>query len=170
MSPEAGGAAGLPPVHLRMVFCAEPMAVRAALRRLVGDLERRAVPAEARGAAEIVLAEALNNIVEHAYAERGGEIDILLEPEPSGLRCAILDRGAPMPGLALPAGNLPDTAAADTPEGGFGWFLIRNLAFDLRYDRVDGINRLTFRLPAGRRADNAHAGGAAVSPPVPMPE
>jgi serine/threonine-protein kinase RsbW len=135
-----------PPVQIRMVFGADPMAVRAALRRLVGDLEGLAVPSEALGAAEIVLAEALNNIVEHAYSERGGEIDLILEPGPDGLRCAIEDRGGPLPGLALPDGLLP--AAEDgPPEGGFGWFLIRSIARDIRYDRTDGTNRLTFSLP-----------------------
>jgi serine/threonine-protein kinase RsbW len=137
-----------------MVFRADPMTVRAALHRLVAELERQSVPPSARGTAEIVLAEALNNIVEHAYAEKGGEIDVLLEPAADGLRCAVVDRGAPMPGLALPQGQLPQGTGADAPEGGFGWFLIRNLAFDLRYDRGDGFNRLTFLLPNDGGADN----------------
>jgi serine/threonine-protein kinase RsbW len=137
-----------------MVFRADPLTVRAVLQRLVADLERRSVPPVARGTAEIVLAEALNNIVEHAYAEGGGEIDVHLELAAEGLRCAIVDRGAPMPGLALPEGRLPCGAGADAPEGGFGWFLIRNLAFDLRYDRGDGFNRLTFLLPTDRTDDN----------------
>jgi serine/threonine-protein kinase RsbW len=140
-------------MHIRMVFGADPMAVRAALRRLVGDLEGFAIPPEARGAAEIVLAEALNNIVEHAYCERGGEIDLILEPGPEGLRCAIEDRGVPLPGLAVPAGALPPMPDGP-PEGGFGWFLIRSLARDIHYDRADGTNRLTFSLPASAASGN----------------
>lgn len=144
--------AGPGPVRLRMVFCATPLAVRQVLHRLIADLEGRDIPPEARGAAEIVLAEALNNVVEHAYAEAGGEIEFELVPERDGLRCSIVDRGAAMPGLRLPEGALP---AGDQPaEGGFGWFLIRSLARDLRYDRVEGTNRLSFSLPASPPTDN----------------
>jgi serine/threonine-protein kinase RsbW len=141
------------PMHIRLVFGADPLAVRAALRRVIGDLECFAIPAEARDAAEIVLAEALNNIVEHAYCEGGGEIDLILEPGPEGLRCAIHDRGGPLPGLSLPEGRLP-SAADGPPEGGYGWFLIRSLARDLHYDRADGMNRLTFSLPAVQTGNN----------------
>ena len=91
--------------------------------------------------------------MEHAYCERGGEIDLILEPGPDGLRCAIEDRGVPLPGFALPEGALPDRA--DGPaEGGYGWFLIRSLARDLQYDRAGGTNRLTFSLPTRPGGDN----------------
>ncbi len=140
------------PVRLRIVFCATPLAVRQVLHRLIADLEGRGIPAEARSAAEIVLAEALNNVVEHAYAEATGEIEFELAPEPDGLRCSIVDHGSAMPELRLPEGTLP---AGDEPaEGGFGWFLIRSLARDLRYDRIGGTNRLSFSLPATLAPDN----------------
>jgi serine/threonine-protein kinase RsbW len=38
--------------------------------------------------------------------------------------------------------------ADDLPEGGFGWYLIRTLARDVRYDRNGVTNCLTFWLPA----------------------
>ena len=100
-----------------------------------------------RGRIEIVLAEVLNNIVEHAYAERQGEITIEVSKGPAGIGCRILDTGAAMPGLALPEGTLAPHDPDDLPEGGFGWFLIRSLTEDLRYSRQSGMNELSFRLP-----------------------
>lgn len=97
--------------------------------------------------AEIVLAEVLNNIVEHAYARRRGDIRLDLVLQPDGLYCQVADHGTPMPGLNLPAGAFqPLDQIEDLPEGGFGWFLIRNLTEDLQYQHSDGVNALTFRL------------------------
>jgi serine/threonine-protein kinase RsbW len=52
-----------------------------------------------------------------------------------------------MPDGEVPFGQRPIYGAVHTtPEGGFGWFLIRELAKDVRYERVDGENRLSFRI------------------------
>ena len=58
-----------------------------------------------------------------------------------------------MPNGRAPLGDNPrDYARADElPEGGFGWFLIRELAHDLVYDRENGENFLIFRMAIGRR-------------------
>ncbi len=50
-----------------------------------------------------------------------------------------------MPDGELPIGRLTDPKIAkDLPEGGFGWFLIRNLSQDLTYDRDEDKNILGF--------------------------
>jgi serine/threonine-protein kinase RsbW len=133
---------------LTLVIPAEAMAVRAALRSLFGTLMVQRLSADARGTAEVVLAEALNNIVEHAYAADSGDIEITLEPAPGGLACRIVDRGRPMPDGQLPRGLLPPPDPEDPPEGGFGWHLIRTLSQDLQYSRAEGRNHLSFRLVA----------------------
>lgn len=101
---------------------------------------------------ELVVAEVLNNIVEHAYHDApGGEIRARLRFCPQGLRADFTDHGSAMPGLRLPVGAaVPlDMGVADLPEGGFGWFLIHTLARDLHYRREAGANRLTLRVPRG---------------------
>lgn len=130
----------------RLVIRADADAVRAALAALSQTHLLRGLSEDARGTAELVLAEALNNIVEHAYATDPGVIEVTLEPAPVGLSCLIVDQGRPMPGGQLPHGILPPADTEHPPEGGFGWFLIRNLSQDLRYARTDGRNRLSFRL------------------------
>ncbi|EEW26660.1 ATP-binding protein [Rhodobacter ferrooxidans] len=137
----------------RIVIRADPMAVRDGLRALFDMPVLRAMPETERGVAQIVLAEALNNIVEHAYAGGDGVIRVSLRRQRADLLCQIEDQGAPMPGGVLPAG-VPHPAAAreDLPEGGFGWHMIRALSRNLRYRRSDGRNHLSFRLDARRPA------------------
>ena len=121
------------------------MAVRQGLAALMAAEPLRGLSDECRGRAEIVLAEALNNIVEHAYAGAPGQIDISLRLDGAALSCHIADRGRAMPNLALPLGVLRDLGD-DPPEGGFGWFLIHSLAQSLTYARQDGQNCLRFEL------------------------
>lgn len=135
---------------LGLVIPAEAAAVRAALRALFAAPMLQHLPEDTRGTAEVVLAEALNNIVEHAYAETGGTIEITLEPAPGGLACRIVDHGRPMPDGQLPRGVLPHADPGDPPEGGFGWYLIRSLSQDLHYARTDGRNLLSFRVVEDR--------------------
>lgn len=102
---------------------------------------------------ELVLAEALNNIVEHAYApdDAAGRITIKCMHQDNGLHLEIEDEGARMPDGLPPTGSGQDLCLAveDLPEGGFGWFLIRSLATDVTYARVGAANRLRLRLAVG---------------------
>lgn len=137
---------------LRLVIASDSLAVRHALAQMLADPALCSRDEDLRGRAEIVLAEVLNNIVEHAYADGPGEITVELSASSGGIECCICDTGAEMPGLALPAGKLAacdpdDLPPDDLPEGGFGWFLIRSLTEGLCYARADGCNELRFRLP-----------------------
>ena len=134
--------------QLRLVIPAKAAAVRQALQAACDTRLLRTMTATARGTAQIVIAEALNNIVEHAYASGAGEIELSLRRSGGKLSVRITDRGQPMPGNTLPAGALPAPDPANPPEGGFGWFLIRSLTQDLRYCRSGGCNHLFFRLDA----------------------
>ncbi len=121
------------------------LSVRSVLSRLRGELGESGFDADLCSTVEIALAEALNNIVEHAYASDGpGPIDIVAQFENGGLRITLCDRGRALPNLELPTGTLPDARVAlgDLPEGGFGWHLLHSLTESLSYNRVDGENRL----------------------------
>lgn len=134
---------------LHMAFMATPATVRESLARLLSMPPLCHLPEDRRATAELVLAEVLNNVVEHAYADQSGPVSVMISQTPQGLRCAITDRGKAMPGGRLPDGNRPDPlgkALEDLPEGGFGWHLIHSLTADLRYARVDDGNQLQFTL------------------------
>lgn len=132
---------------LRLTLAADGESIRAALAILAAHLSAAGLAPDHCATAELVLAEVLNNVAEHAYAGQGGQVAVALRIEPAGVRCRVTDRGHPMPGGAPPEGLLPALHPHDLPEGGFGWFLIRELSRELRYARIAGENVLSFVVP-----------------------
>lgn len=129
-------------------FAADDRATRGVLRDLVGALHGAGIGAEDVATVELILAEVLNNIAEHAYAERPGPVRLTVATGPGGLACRIADRGRPMPAGGAPDPGLPHIAPPQAlPEGGFGWHLIRSLTSDLVYCREAGWNTLNLRVP-----------------------
>lgn len=126
------------------------LAVRDALKKLLAGLAPLSLDIEEEGTVELVMAEALNNIVEHAYpvGDPHGPINITCEHAEDGLHMALVDHGRGMPDGHTPLGAPVevDVAFNDMPEGGFGWFLIKDLAKDVKYQRDSSENRLTLRL------------------------
>lgn len=137
---------------IRLVFPAEPFEVRAALSRLFDTFPDAAIDEDLRSSTLIVVSEVLNNVVEHAYADQIGEVILTLLPIAGGIMFEICDYGRPMPDGRPPSGQLPQSGADGLPEGGFGWYLIRTLARDVRYARVGRLNRLSFALMAEQSA------------------
>lgn len=127
-------------------FRATELEARDGICAVARELRLQGVSEDTAGDIEIALAEAINNIVEHAYAGvEPGNVRVICSFQQSRLDIRISDKGVP-----LPAGELPEGAPAvitddrqDLPEGGFGWFLIRQLTSDIRYDRINGHNRLS---------------------------
>lgn len=123
--------------------------VRSALGRLLVALGPLELDIEEAGTVELVIAEALNNIVEHAYApDASGPIWIKCQHRKDGLHLCIADEGEKMPNGQIPLGMSPDIDVdmMDLPDGGFGWFLIKDLAKDVRYHRIGEVNQLDLRL------------------------
>ncbi len=138
------------PGDLQLELDSSPLAVRGALTEMTAYLRGRC-PEEGLAVVEIVLAEALNNIVEHAYVGGTGRITLCLRAHAGDVQCCIADHGLPMPGGAAPSGRLRLSApGAALPEGGFGWHLIRSLSQDVDYRRVSGRNYLSLRVQAGQ--------------------
>lgn len=138
----------LPPfeVHVESGQCA----AREALAQFFECLRPLNLDLEEEGTIELVLAEVLNNIVEHAYppTSDGGPITIHCVQTPNGLSVLIKDRGSAMPDGKLPLGEMApvNVDLDDMPEGGFGWFLIQHLARDVSYTRVNNETHLNMRL------------------------
>lgn len=126
-----------------------PEAVCALLTDLRRALTARDHPEARQATWELVLAELLNNVVEHAYrGDHTRMIGYWLLFSHEGVAGQIWDAGLPMPGLTLPRGAaaVVDGPLADLPEGGFGWNLIRRLTERIEYRRIDGVNQLEFTV------------------------
>ncbi len=141
------------PNALRLVFPGDQGAVRKALKNAMHFLRGLDISGDACGSVELVLAEVINNVVEHAYADRQvGIIELRIARTRDALLFDVIDDGIPMPDGAAPAGRQHelDCPADALPEGGFGWFLIRELTHDLSYARDGSRNWLKFRMQPGQ--------------------
>lgn len=132
------------------VLQADPHDVRQALK----DLRARFAPrisADTMGRLELVLAEVMNNVVEHAGLAPPGpmsrSIHLCVVMHDNGLSCAITDDGGRLPADCLLPRGLPVMDPLDLPEGGFGWCLIQGLTQSLCYYREDQRNCLAFMVP-----------------------
>lgn len=124
-----------------------PEAVRRLLARTMAHPILAGEGEATRGTVEIVLAEALNNIVEHAYRDGAGAFSLRGRWYRGTLCLELRDEGRPLPDHRLPEGRPLDPAGdGDPPEGGFGWFLIRSLTIGLRYRRTAAGNSLVILL------------------------
>lgn len=126
--------------------------IREALGEVRGRLARMSLSEEEITTVEVVLAEVMNNVAEHAYAwRRDGEMILGLRQTLRGVVVSVTDEGLPMPDAELPFGERldPTVPVGDMPEGGFGWLIIRQLARDVSYVREGGVNQLSFRIPVG---------------------
>ena len=126
-------------------FQSSDLATRDALVAVGRKLESRSVPQTAIETLELVLAEVLNNIVEHAYDAEGGSVDLSVAITSDGVRCRVADQGRSVPSAVLTGAMLPE--ADDLPEGGWGWYLVTTLAEDIRYQQENGWNVLRMTIP-----------------------
>jgi serine/threonine-protein kinase RsbW len=86
---------------------------------------------------ELVLVEALTNVVVHGYSCREDQpIELRWWHEGASVFIEIRDRGYPID--ELPSGDLPDPSA----ESGRGWYIIRALMDQVTYRRQGGQNIL----------------------------
>ncbi len=116
---------------------------------LSARLAKHGLPESKADDVRIALTEAINNVVEHAYAEIS-PTDIRIDCSlcAKELIVQIFDSGDPMPGLRVPSSQPApvDTDLENLPEGGFGWYLIHRLSSDIQYERKDGVNLLYLRF------------------------
>ena len=105
------------------------------------------LPTEQVSQLELILVEAVNNVIEHAYElQPGRDIKVRVECEPaSQIKIIISDNG-----LSLPVNKIdshqPNTAnfpePESLPEGGWGLGLIKLLADSLHYEQDHRGNHL----------------------------
>ena len=125
-----------------IIFDADSHSVRGALRMCLDYLAPLELSQDRLATIEIVLAETLNNITEHAYGDQGGPICMRARAAWGKLTVVIHDRGAPLPPGIVLAGGPDGIDPGALPEGGFGWHLIRSLATEVSHNRMARWNEL----------------------------
>ena len=130
-------------------YPAQQDSVAQVLNRIRCDNWCRGAGSDLMSSLEIVLGEAMNNVIEHACADLDDRrFRLSCSFDGRDISVTIEDDGRPMPEYALPEGRAPSIAVArdDLPEGGFGWFLIRTICREVKYVRDGPINRLEMKL------------------------
>lgn len=123
---------------------ATPQGVRWALISLTRRLKGQLISEELVQKCELILAEIMNNIVEHALSGRENEkISLRITASPESIESEVIDCGLAMPRETLPSGDMPTLSDKEAlPEGGFGWYLIKSQTDNLVYERKNGHNIL----------------------------
>lgn len=93
--------------------------------------------------------EAFNNVVLHAYEQRSGSVQLVLDLDASSLRICLLDVGEQfrLADVSMPRFAITETLSIeDLPEGGMGVFLMRAVMDVVTYEAAANNgdrNRLT---------------------------
>lgn len=93
---------------------------------------------------ELVLEEALTNVMHYAYPEATGEVEVgIALTTGKGFCLYVKDWGLPFNPLERPNPNMSEEVS-ERQVGGLGIYLIRHLVDKLDYQRQEGTNTLTF--------------------------
>jgi len=97
---------------------------------------------------QIVLAEALNNIVEHGFKhQKNGHVGINIDLSEAAIVVRLTDDGVAFTPPEVEQSPLRDKNDLDNlPEGGFGWFLIRKITSYYEFHRLNGKNYLLLKF------------------------
>jgi serine/threonine-protein kinase RsbW len=88
---------------------------------------------------EMAVDEACSNIIEHAYRERAGDIDLDCRcPEYGQLQVVIRDSGDPFDPDSIPAPNVSGVGLDELNEGGLGLYFMRKLMDEVRFEFAAG--------------------------------
>ncbi|WBU63009.1 ATP-binding protein [Paracoccus aerodenitrificans] len=132
------------------VFSRSFLATPELVRGLLVEMTERIGPhvsGDLIGRAELVLAELLNNVVQHGSAGCPGQaplVHLSVVAQNDGLACSVSDDGGLLPHVCL-SSKAPEPSSF--PEGGFGWFLIGHLTQSLAYFRENDRNFVAFTVP-----------------------
>jgi len=130
-----------PDLHLRIANRVD--ALGPARLAVLGHLGDRVGSPQALYRIELVLEEALMNIVRHAFADDGAHtIDLRVSLTADEVLLQLEDDGIAFDPLPPRQAQWPASVAEARP-GGLGLMLVQRFASSLAHQRVDGRNRLT---------------------------
>lgn len=103
-------------------------------------MEEAGCPAEDVFAANLFIEELVTNTLKYGFdSRRPVPVELFVKVYPEGFTVELSDWGDPFDPFALPPPDL-DLPADERPIGGLGIHLVKNLASECIYSRVDGKN------------------------------
>jgi len=130
-------------------FTSDPEAAVIVIGALIRQFERIRLRSGDITNIEIALSEVINNINEHAYGGAPNRpIEIRAELADGAINFVLVDCGVEMLGGVLENCKQPvlNGVVSWLPEGGFGLFMLRQVAENLNYIRKNGENHFSFSI------------------------
>lgn len=123
-------------------------------------IDRRLMGGDGAGRMLLAASEAVSNAIEHGSPDDGGEVEVRVAITETGATLIVTDQGRPgvLPRLDL---NAPTPAPESTR--GRGIVIMRNLADELRVERVGDGLRVTMDFRIARVNGNGAHGGDRVA-------
>ena len=106
--------------------------------RALGELQ---APKEVVHKLTLSLDEAVTNVASYAYPEGGGKMSLTIESDGELFRARLTDHGRPFNPLEQPEPDL-NVPIEERKIGGLGIHLIRKMADEFRYNRINDTNEL----------------------------
>lgn len=113
---------------------------------VVCEAEKSGMPAPAMSKLELILEELLVNVINHAYPDGDGEMNIsVLQDDPGVFALELTDWGPPFDPLAKTDPDL-EAGLEDRPIGGLGIYFVKQMADRVTYRRDGEANVLTISM------------------------
>jgi anti-sigma regulatory factor (Ser/Thr protein kinase) len=90
---------------------------------------------------QLAFEEAVVNVINYAYPDKNGDMEISCLPKEKGLQIEIVDSGIPFDPLSLPEPDL-NAPIEKRKIGGLGVYMIRKIMNEVSYKRENGRNIL----------------------------
>lgn len=137
---------------IRLIVPGERARVEDLNTSLEAVLKRHGIDPGVRGDVRLIVEELASNAIVHGAVDRQHvgqhELSVNIDIEGDLLTLDFRDEGAPFDPLSAEPPDL-DVDIMDRPIGGLGLYLIRQIAEETHYRRVDDANllRVTLRIP-----------------------
>ena len=132
--------------QVKLSFSSNPRNVNFACISIKNFLSSKNIPSTINHEIELSVAEAVNNIIKHAYKGNTGKlIEVDVSKNDRYVEVVFVDSGMPRENLEKPTLNFDPDDIDNLPEGGFGLYLIDTMMDENEYYSQNGKNILRLK-------------------------
>ena len=114
------------------------------IRPIISSLEEISASEKSIYQIHLALEEILVNIIEYAYQDKKGEIKISFDIKENNINVIIKDKGVEFNPLSKEDPNLNESIN-NRSIGGLGIYIIKNIVDEIKYERTNNENVLSFK-------------------------